>query len=495
MKHCPQCSLDFPDTAIFCKYCGSGLVDTESTPVPNAQRCPSCGTEVKSDWKACVHCNHKLSWSPVATTAPTALLRICSGCGIDNPADALFCRECGKALDPIQAARQINNEQPAPPQPTPTIQFTPQPSSSSSTQTAACRNCGVWNRPGLRFCEVCGKPLGEVASQPTRRKSRKFILIPVGSVALLGIIFLVWFLWGVNLTITSSPSGARVFIDNEEAGQTSLTDGQIHVAHLGRGQHTVRVERQGFAVWSQTFDLGAFDFSKTIEVKLDPNIFTLTIITDPTGCRVLLDALDKGITNESDGEIVFTDVSRGQHTLTLQHDGYEDWTQNFSLDSTHTVRASLTPVQVSAPEPAESAPSDQSTSSNQSTAQQEVISTMNNWAQSLRDKNLDRNVSFYADHVGTFLSMHDATPAQIRASRAKLFAKYDTLSVQLSNLYVNVDASGTSAVVTLDNTYNFRGRKYLDGSSQNEFRLEKRGGSWLITNERHIQTYHETSGG
>jgi len=344
----------------------------------------------------------------------------------------------------------------------------------------------------MRFCESCGKPLGVPAQQPivqTRpvRKPRKLLFIAVGSSALLVALFLFWFLWGVNVTIRSNPPGARVFIDGEEIGRTSFSDSQILAGHLGRGQHTLRIERPGFTTSTQTFDLGLLEFSKTIEINLSPSVFTLTVVTDPPGSQVLIDSNYEGATDSYEGELVLPNISKGQHTLTLRREGYEDWTRELTVESSQMIRANLTPLIKEPIEPIEPE------GDLKSAQEREIESTLQAWARSLSNKDLDGTMRYYAERLDTFLQYRDQSREQVRANRAKFFSRHISIDIQLSNIHINLDSTGTRATVTLDTTYNFRDPKVLTGSAQNELWLEKRGSSWLITSEKHIQTYYENA--
>jgi ketosteroid isomerase-like protein len=172
--------------------------------------------------------------------------------------------------------------------------------------------------------------------------------------------------------------------------------------------------------------------------------------------------------------------------LTLSRDGYQEWTQEIRLDSPQLIRANLTPLADQSYEGGDSP-------GGASAAESEVDATLRGWADSLNGRDLGSNMSYYAEHLDTFLTMSDVSSDEVRATRTKLFGKYSSISINLSNIHINVDPAGSTAVVTLDIDYEFRGAKSLTGKAQNEIRLEKRGNRWLINNEKHIQTYFEAS--
>src|SRR5262245_17063154 len=56
---------------------------------------------------------------------------LCPRCRYENPADAVFCQECGARLE------------------------------------AACPNCGTGNQPSAKFCKKCGQALAAAAAGAT----------------------------------------------------------------------------------------------------------------------------------------------------------------------------------------------------------------------------------------------------------------------------------------------------------------------------------------
>ncbi|MBK9715406.1 MAG: zinc ribbon domain-containing protein [Kouleothrix sp.] len=92
----------------------------------------------------------------------------CPQCGVDNPANARFCDQCGAALIPVAAA-------PTPPSPAAPTLSSPtapiQPSSAApavpaSSSSVMCPQCGASAIPGEAFCDNCGAPLNAPARPP-----------------------------------------------------------------------------------------------------------------------------------------------------------------------------------------------------------------------------------------------------------------------------------------------------------------------------------------
>jgi hypothetical protein len=82
----------------------------------------------------------------------------CPQCGIDNPANARFCDQCGAVLIPV--ASQPAAPQPAAPQPAaPMAPAVAAPAVPSSSGAVVCPQCGTTAIPGEAFCDNCGAPL------------------------------------------------------------------------------------------------------------------------------------------------------------------------------------------------------------------------------------------------------------------------------------------------------------------------------------------------
>jgi pSer/pThr/pTyr-binding forkhead associated (FHA) protein len=71
----------------------------------------------------------------------------CPQCGIDNPATARYCDQCGAALIPVTASATAPTS--------PGLPAVPPPSAGA----VICPQCGASAIPGEAFCDNCGAPL------------------------------------------------------------------------------------------------------------------------------------------------------------------------------------------------------------------------------------------------------------------------------------------------------------------------------------------------
>lgn len=88
----------------------------------------------------------------------------CPQCGVDNPANARFCDQCGAALIPVPAqSAPTSPAMPAPAAPPPGQPVTAAPAVQAGAAGLACPQCGAAAIPGEAFCDNCGAPLNAPA--------------------------------------------------------------------------------------------------------------------------------------------------------------------------------------------------------------------------------------------------------------------------------------------------------------------------------------------
>jgi ketosteroid isomerase-like protein len=127
---------------------------------------------------------------------------------------------------------------------------------------------------------------------------------------------------------------------------------------------------------------------------------------------------------------------------------------------------------------------------NTSSVKNEVLVTLNGWAAAARAHDLDAQMSYYADVVDPYFLRHSVSAAGVRANRSVAYTRFAKLDVQLSNIEIAVDQSGTSATAMFDKAYSFEGEKYLSGSVRSMLWLTKSGSRWLISGERDLKVYY-----
>lgn len=88
----------------------------------------------------------------------------CPQCGVDNPANARFCDQCGAALIPVPATGSSVPTGAMPPQPVaPASPASAAPAVPITSGVVTCPQCGASAIPGEAFCDNCGAPLNAPA--------------------------------------------------------------------------------------------------------------------------------------------------------------------------------------------------------------------------------------------------------------------------------------------------------------------------------------------
>ena len=126
-----------------------------------------------------------------------------------------------------------------------------------------------------------------------------------------------------------------------------------------------------------------------------------------------------------------------------------------------------------------------------SAVRDQVTEVLNGWTSASRAHDIDKHMSYYADTLNTYYNASNVNSSRVRADRARAYALYTTLDIELSNLKVSADPSGDTASAVFDKTWTFEGsEKYSSGSVHQKIWLTRIGGRWLITGEKDLQVYY-----
>lgn len=121
----------------------------------------------------------------------------------------------------------------------------------------------------------------------------------------------------------------------------------------------------------------------------------------------------------------------------------------------------------------------------------EVMETLNGWAESSMARDIDAQMSYYADTLDIYYTKTNVSASVVRADRQRAYDTFSTLDIELSNVQITPDTTGLLANALLDKTWNFEGEdKASSGSVQQEIRLAKRNGRWRIIGEKDVQVYY-----
>ena len=160
-----------------------------------------------------------------------------------------------------------------------------------------------------------------------------------------------------RLLVRSTPSGATVFVDDREYGQTPVA-----VRNLAPGAHRVRIARDGYATEERRVAITPSRLAQSMIVALERpgdaasrNGPTTTGVPAPPGTdqrvtgALVVDSRPAGARVFMDGELVgatplaLPTVRAGEHAIRLERDGYRRWSSSVRIVATerNRVTASL----------------------------------------------------------------------------------------------------------------------------------------------------------
>jgi len=139
-----------------------------------------------------------------------------------------------------------------------------------------------------------------------------------------------------TLTISSTPPGAIVFIDNVVKGITPVT-----LTDTAAGSHTLLLTRSGYEDYTRLFTtdpsspstIGASLIRSPAQPTTQPTLSygSIAITSIPPGATVILDSRQRGT-----APAVIPDLIPGNHDLVLLLQGYATWSQVVSVGSGQT---------------------------------------------------------------------------------------------------------------------------------------------------------------
>ncbi|MEI6971270.1 MAG: PEGA domain-containing protein [bacterium] len=126
-----------------------------------------------------------------------------------------------------------------------------------------------------------------------------------------------------TLVVNSIPDGAVIYLDNARRGTTPVTlDG------MAPGQHRLRAELQGYDPVARTVELTPGKNTPE-EFRLARVAGALEVTTTPPGVRVLVDNVERGITqgdpekpNERSAPLLVENLEPGKHAVLMSRKGY-----------------------------------------------------------------------------------------------------------------------------------------------------------------------------
>lgn len=127
-------------------------------------------------------------------------------------------------------------------------------------------------------------------TQQHRRKSRVWIVFAVVAAVAASVVFLLLQGRQASLNIRSFPSGATVFLDEQQVGTTPLV-----LSRVAPGTHAIQIDLAGWETWKGTATAERGSTTQVI-ANMTHAAYSLVVTSTPPGATVLLDGTAKGVT-------------------------------------------------------------------------------------------------------------------------------------------------------------------------------------------------------
>jgi hypothetical protein len=130
------------------------------------------------------------------------------------------------------------------------------------------------------------------------------------------------------------------------------------------------------------------------------------------------------------------------------------------------------------------------TEDQQNQIKKEITDFLGSWKTSIEKRDINDQMRHYAKTLETFYRDSDKDQNHVRAERLKAFERYDTLSLEVTNISVNPESERYAEAV-FDKSWFFRGKdRTSSGAVQQEMGLVKSDGRWYIVIEKDLQIYN-----
>lgn len=129
-----------------------------------------------------------------------------------------------------------------------------------------------------------------------------------------------------QLRVSSSPSGAEVYLNDRYAGKTPLFMEEVRA-----GEYIMRVEQSGYQTWSRTIRINA-NRTTTMHANLEriQQYGSIAIRCNVDNARIYVDGQYKGLT-ERNRNVLLERITEGFHDVRITLSGYQDWSRRIEV--------------------------------------------------------------------------------------------------------------------------------------------------------------------
>lgn len=116
------------------------------------------------------------------------------------------------------------------------------------------------------------------------------------------------------------------------------------------------------------------------------------------------------------------------------------------------------------------------------------------WRASIEARDIDRHLQFYADGLESYYLQQNVVQDVVRADRARAFAQFEQMKVQLINIDIQLQSTDDATVV-FDKTWDFKKEAaFSNGLVQQEMKWRRIDKRWTIVSEKDLQIYRYHNG-
>ncbi len=126
---------------------------------------------------------------------------------------------------------------------------------------------------------------------------------------------------------------------------------------------------------------------------------------------------------------------------------------------------------------------------NQEQTRGKVLDTIDAWKQAGESRDIDDYMAFYGDVID-YYRKPESSKSFVRGDKQRAFTKFQTATVNITDLNVSLGADGESAEALFDKEWLYDGRTRFSGKVRQRLRLRRIDDRWLIFGERDIKVYY-----
>ncbi|KQC03989.1 MAG: hypothetical protein APR53_04245 [Methanoculleus sp. SDB] len=139
-----------------------------------------------------------------------------------------------------------------------------------------------------------------------------------------------------SISVSSSPTGATIYLDGVNKGTTPAT-----LTGISPGTHTVKLTKSGYYDYTKTVTVVAGQ-TTAMSATLYPSTGSISVTSNPTGASIYLDSVYQGTTSKT-----LSGIAEGTHTIKLTKSGYQDYTTTVTVVAGQTKAVSPTLIPLS----------------------------------------------------------------------------------------------------------------------------------------------------